>query len=346
MSKIICEICGTVYPDNATQCPICGYPRSPVETTESTQTEAADTAARTYQKVKGGRYSNSNVKKRNNAAKAEELAKTHRAVEQEPEELDEPDEQEQPKAKSNRGLVITVVILLAAVICVGAYIGIRFFRGADAYDQAPETIAVPETTVAEETEPDLSCTEISIADLSLTDGVEFQGAGRGWKLNVTTTPAETSDVLMVSSSDESVVTASLVGNEIDLLSVAPGSATITVTCGSVSVQFPVNCNFEVEETTEATEETTADTEETTEVTQASQGGTWSLNYTDVTIAVDESFTLKLTNEAGESASVSWYTGSESITVSGNTVTGVATDDYNEVSCTYNGQKYICIVRVK
>ena len=25
MSKTICEICGTSYPDNADKCPICGY---------------------------------------------------------------------------------------------------------------------------------------------------------------------------------------------------------------------------------------------------------------------------------------------------------------------------------
>ena len=28
MSKIICDICGTSYPETATQCPICGCVRS------------------------------------------------------------------------------------------------------------------------------------------------------------------------------------------------------------------------------------------------------------------------------------------------------------------------------
>ena len=27
MGKIICEVCGTVYPDSADCCPICGYSR-------------------------------------------------------------------------------------------------------------------------------------------------------------------------------------------------------------------------------------------------------------------------------------------------------------------------------
>ena len=27
MNKVICDICGTSYPDTADQCPICGYSR-------------------------------------------------------------------------------------------------------------------------------------------------------------------------------------------------------------------------------------------------------------------------------------------------------------------------------
>ena len=31
MSKIICEICGTTYPDTAECCPICGCPKEAIE---------------------------------------------------------------------------------------------------------------------------------------------------------------------------------------------------------------------------------------------------------------------------------------------------------------------------
>ena len=64
MSKVICDICGTAYPETATQCPICGCARDNV-----TQTPAADATQKTdgeaaggYTYVKGGRFSKSNVR--------------------------------------------------------------------------------------------------------------------------------------------------------------------------------------------------------------------------------------------------------------------------------------------
>ena len=59
MNKIICNVCGTSYPENATQCPICGY----VQTAETALTN--DNTTSTYTYVKGGRFSKANVKKRN-----------------------------------------------------------------------------------------------------------------------------------------------------------------------------------------------------------------------------------------------------------------------------------------
>ena len=63
MNKIICNVCGTSYPENATQCPICGY----VQTAETALTN--DNTTSTYTYVKGGRFSKANVKKRNQSGK-------------------------------------------------------------------------------------------------------------------------------------------------------------------------------------------------------------------------------------------------------------------------------------
>ena len=64
MSKIICDICGTRYPDTAEQCPICGHIREgdvqPVDDFFAMEEEPVET----YQKVRGGRFSKSNVEKR------------------------------------------------------------------------------------------------------------------------------------------------------------------------------------------------------------------------------------------------------------------------------------------
>lgn len=66
MSKIICDVCGTSYPETATQCPICGCVRSSDSVTVAG--DAGDVTAQkpsSYAYVKGGRFSKTNVKKRN-----------------------------------------------------------------------------------------------------------------------------------------------------------------------------------------------------------------------------------------------------------------------------------------
>ena len=68
MSKIVCDICGATYPETESQCPICG-------TAKAASPAAGDTAAEGgYAYVKGGRFSKTNVKKRNNGS--EELPRT------------------------------------------------------------------------------------------------------------------------------------------------------------------------------------------------------------------------------------------------------------------------------
>ena len=61
MSKIICDVCGTSYPETATQCPICGCMRPAEAQGLSGEAESP----RTYTHVKGGRFSKANVRKRN-----------------------------------------------------------------------------------------------------------------------------------------------------------------------------------------------------------------------------------------------------------------------------------------
>ena len=64
MSKIICDVCGTRYPDTAEQCPICGRIRDTAGRTAEDVLIMDDAREESYQKVRGGRFSKSNVKKR------------------------------------------------------------------------------------------------------------------------------------------------------------------------------------------------------------------------------------------------------------------------------------------
>ena len=66
MNKVICDVCGTSYPETAQQCPICGCTSG--EGIRVVEVEEEEAAPRTY--VKGGHFSKSNVRKRNKAAAA------------------------------------------------------------------------------------------------------------------------------------------------------------------------------------------------------------------------------------------------------------------------------------
>ena len=57
MNKVVCNICGTSYPESATQCPICGN----VQNTEKGTSANSNNGNYTY--VKGGRFSKANVKR-------------------------------------------------------------------------------------------------------------------------------------------------------------------------------------------------------------------------------------------------------------------------------------------
>ena len=79
---------------------------------------------------------------------------------------------------------------------------------------------------------------------------------------------------------------------------------------------------------------------------------YKLNYTDVTIEVGATVTLRLTDEAGANVTVEWTASEEGfVTIDGNRITGTACGEDNkvkriEVSTTYEGETYTCIVRIK
>ena len=61
MTTLYCDICGASYPDTEEQCPICGSARA-----LASETPYSDHVPKVGKKVRGGRYSKRNVKKRLN----------------------------------------------------------------------------------------------------------------------------------------------------------------------------------------------------------------------------------------------------------------------------------------
>ena len=112
MNQIICDICGSEYPEGYDRCPTCSYPRQGGE-----KIVAAGAVETAQEKVKGGHFSSKNVKKRRKAQK--KAAQVY--VAEEAEAVPEPQE-----GSSNKPLWITIILLLIAIILVGAYIVMRF----------------------------------------------------------------------------------------------------------------------------------------------------------------------------------------------------------------------------
>jgi predicted ATP-dependent serine protease len=61
MNKVICDVCGTMYPDNAGQCPICGSSSAAVAQPVSGDGAQAEGAVGAYGYTRGGHFSKSNL---------------------------------------------------------------------------------------------------------------------------------------------------------------------------------------------------------------------------------------------------------------------------------------------
>ena len=327
MNQIICDICGFEYEDTAEACPMCGYPRQGAE----------KTAPVDRTKVKGGRFSKKNVKKRHKAQR-----KAAEAVPEVPKEK---------KESSDKPLLVVIALLLVAIVLVSVYIfqyiGIqRLFMGSgNIFDSnhehhEPVTTAPADTTVA----PTVPCTGI----LMDTNVIALDALGQIWKLELTVMPEDTTDVLTFASSDERVI---LVSEDGTLTAVGSGRAEITITCGTVVKTCNVVCWFG-EETT-VPPETTVPTETVvpTETTQPqeSQTAVLTLDPVDVScFSVNETFTIypRLGGSSVSRSQVTWSTSAPNVaTVKDGVVTAVGKGEAT-ITAEYEGKSAVCIVRCR
>ena len=126
------------------------------------------------------------------------------------------------------------------------------------------------------------------------------------------------------SSDEKVATVDADGK---VTAVSAGTATITADCGGGTATVIVRCNF------------------SSTVEGGGDSGTH-LTHTDVTISVGEEFNLRLIDGSGNRINDATYSikNSEICSLSGVTVRGKAKGT-TEITVTYNGKSYTCIIRV-
>jgi len=271
VNKVVCNLCGTSYPENAAQCPICGYARS-------AEVPSTRSGEGTYTYVKGGRFSKANVKKRNQTAHAS---------------LDNTALSDRKRSgygrKSPTGLIVLVIILLLAIVAVAGYIALRFFLPNDFIYEGLNNLKLPsaateqdvsptdpvediETGPIEEVEPDLSCTAVSFIE----SDINFDAIGAQVQLAVQLEPTNTTDNVVYSSSDESIATISNTGL---VTSVSEGTAVITVVCGEVSADCIVICTVPTEE-----EDTVELTLNRKEITFDIEGQSWLLYDGEIPVA--------------------------------------------------------------
>lgn len=238
MSKVICDVCGTSYPDTAAQCPICGFVCASAQ--QGTPTDAGnkpDSGGYTY--VKGGRFSKSNVRRRNGGA-----APVKRSSGQ--------NKRPSPKKRSdsNKGLIITAAILALAIVAVVIFITLRYFIIPENEAKKSGGSSVTATQGSEKKE--IACTGISTG----LDGdkIVLKELGETADIKITIEPGDCTDQeIKVDNTNSSAVKADINDKTITLTALAKGDADITIRCGDQSCVVFVSCDFDPTLTLSATE---------------------------------------------------------------------------------------------
>ncbi len=379
MRKIVCEVCGTSYPETASACPICGSARS-VDArilVDDSGDSAPETPTYTY--VKGGRFSKKNVRKRNamknNPGRREEIpvrkaakprpAPTRQKAERKPviqEPVSEtvspkptatvnpaPEKEAAPAPQKKAAQAVRSsesqkgnggLVAAIAVLAI-IVVGLGAYLGLRQF--APEVLANIGLGTPTETATEPSMKVLPCTDLVLVDStVTLDRLGATWKISAVPTPADTTDTVTFVSSNPDVATVTLDGQ---VTAVSAGTATITVTCGNVSKSCTVRCSFANASTAPSTKPSTAPSA-TTEVTTAPT----TLPPIDLTLNRDD-FTLTYAGEEwmlmdDEDAAklVTWASDDTDVcTVKDGLVTAVGSGAA-KIIATYNGKSVECWVR--
>jgi len=258
MNKIICDICGSTYPETAQCCPICGSSREfGIENPDYVPSKMPEYVPES--KKKQGLFSSS-------AKKAQEfLYDMDESMFDAPmdilPEISKPDQApaENLKPRTNYFLVVFLTFIIGLCLIFCGFLLFRYYIPYQIQKETPqqtEEMSLPEVTTEESTESTIPCKSIV-----LTSGVpEINRIGQYWLLHVLVMPEDTTDRLTFVSSDESVVT---VTDEGRLCAVGEGQTTIVISCGSEQILCQVTVKLPEEETTGAapSEETEAETDD-------------------------------------------------------------------------------------
>ena len=243
MSKIICDICGTSYPDTADCCPICGCSRDAAGSILGEdlleQTADEDILKQDFPRKRKEIFDFDEV----NSEPGEEQV-TYAET-----DYDEEEEEEEEEPRQNTLVVIILTVLIALLLMAAGFIFVRYFlpnMGGKA-DAALQTTLETEAVSVEATEAGIPCQELYIISGKT---VELNEQGQMFLLHVKASPENTTDKILFVSGDESVATVTEDGK---ITAVSEGETVITIRCGVSTMECPVTVKY-VEETVPPTTE--------------------------------------------------------------------------------------------
>lgn len=344
MSKIICDICGTTYPETAECCPICGYAQ------DSSEDVLSEDLLENGESVLGGSVT---YKKKEIFDYDEVNAEPDYDTYEDEEDYDEDEEEEEDAPRPNTLLVILLTILIAGLLIVAGFIFVRYFlMNKTVEEPAPvQTAAVVQTFPEETTEPAIPCETLIISSGTVA---ELNAEGQHFLLHVKPMPENTTDKILYTSADESIATVTEDGR---ITAVSEGETRIYISCGKISIECPVIIRY-VEETVPPTTEAVVE-EPTTPVVEAvdpdqpdtpavsnelKTGITLKLKKTDIMLGVYYQYTLELDCEL-EQNEVKWSSEHPHIAkVDENGVVTAVKSGTTAVTATYGDQTVTCMVR--
>jgi len=332
MSKVICDVCGTAYPETATTCPICGSAKQAGEQTAAGNVPNAESASYTY--VKGGRFSKRNVRRR---SKNGGLARETRVPMAERKSRPAADDgRNMPKKNGedesvNKGLVAVVIVLLLAIIAVLIYIGVRFLAPSSVpNDPDPTPTTNVDPTPTGDPDPTEAPTDAKIPCNGLTlpmENISFTELGQEYTLVATMTPANTTDVVTFASADETVATVSASGI---VKVIGYGETTITVTCGEIVKECKVTCvsnfTFEFNTNPKWNDPVTGYAD-----TTINQGETWKAYKGTLSVPADQ---------------ITWISDDPKVAVVQNGIVTAVGPGRTLIHAQFGGKTFTCIFRCK
>ena len=364
MGKIICDICGTSYPDTAECCPICGCtPDAAATLAGEDLLERNETGGNGAQAFSRKRKEIFDFDEVNGETQEEEETYTQSTYD------DEEEEEEEEEPRQNTLVVVILTVLIALLLMVAGFIFVRYFlpnMGGKAAS-VKETMEQTEQVAEQTSELSIPCAELYIISGKT---ITLNEEGQMFLLHVKANPENTTGKILYSSADESVATVTEDGR---VTAVSEGETVISISCGVSTMECPVTVEYVVETaapTTEALETipdeeqsvTTGETEaadaaEGTEATEATEAAattaptqaalknvTLKLKKTDICLGVYYEFTLLLDCNL-EQNEVQWSSEHPYIaSVDENGVVKAIKTGTTVITAQYGDQTAQCIVR--